>query len=324
MSLDQEKLKHNAITSIRLGVEDFQRCKDAAKDGGDPGRALSAVRNLYSGILLLLKYRLYLMAPQSGDELIYKTEGFTPALSSSGEIRWRPRLSKRVTIEVEDIKGRLNGLGISLNWSSLDALRNERNNIEHKHSDNAISTVSEFVAAVFPFLRDLVILELNTTPASLLGGETWAAMLANHELYQEERAKCLATWEGVLIPPKMRPYFEKMTCHNCGSALLSKTGDQHVDAAICTVCDWEDAAMNMLEDTLLEALDDGDLYSDDCPVQECPACERKTFVVKDAICYWCETPQRYLGCKACDTGLTLDQQDLEGFCPDCYRKWTRD
>lgn len=56
--LSQEKLKENALTSIRLGVEDFQRASRAATDGGDPERAISAARNLFAGLLLLFKYGL--------------------------------------------------------------------------------------------------------------------------------------------------------------------------------------------------------------------------------------------------------------------------
>jgi hypothetical protein len=39
--LDAEKLKENALTSIRLGIEDFQRTKQTNEQGGDPARALS-------------------------------------------------------------------------------------------------------------------------------------------------------------------------------------------------------------------------------------------------------------------------------------------
>lgn len=53
--LDVQKLHENALTSIRLGVEDFERCSGAA---GDPARALSAVRNLFAGVLLLFKYKI--------------------------------------------------------------------------------------------------------------------------------------------------------------------------------------------------------------------------------------------------------------------------
>ena len=55
--LDAEKLKENALTSIRLGIEDFQRTKQVKEQGVDPACALSAVRNLFAGVLLLFKCR---------------------------------------------------------------------------------------------------------------------------------------------------------------------------------------------------------------------------------------------------------------------------
>lgn len=57
-ALDAEKLKENALTSIRLGIEDFQRSRLSLEQNGDPARALSAIRNLFAGVLLLFKYKI--------------------------------------------------------------------------------------------------------------------------------------------------------------------------------------------------------------------------------------------------------------------------
>lgn len=56
--LDAEKLKENVLTSIRLGIEDFERSKLTKDQGGDPAPAFSALRNLFAGILLLFKYKI--------------------------------------------------------------------------------------------------------------------------------------------------------------------------------------------------------------------------------------------------------------------------
>ncbi|KQT07009.1 hypothetical protein ASG50_00830 [Rhizobium sp. Leaf386] len=51
------KLFENAVTSIQLGVEDYQQ--------NDPRRAISAVRNFYAGVLLLAKETLVRSAPDA-------------------------------------------------------------------------------------------------------------------------------------------------------------------------------------------------------------------------------------------------------------------
>ncbi|WP_224765906.1 hypothetical protein [Pseudomonas asiatica] len=40
--LDATKLFNNALTSIRLGIEDFELSQKVRENGGDPARALSA------------------------------------------------------------------------------------------------------------------------------------------------------------------------------------------------------------------------------------------------------------------------------------------
>lgn len=51
----------NAVGSIQMGVEDLEA------SNGDSRRAVSAIRNFYSGVLLLMKERLRRQSP----ELIY-------------------------------------------------------------------------------------------------------------------------------------------------------------------------------------------------------------------------------------------------------------
>jgi len=48
----------NAIISIQLGIEDFLKTEK------DPRRALSAMRNLYAGVLLLFKEKLARLSPK--------------------------------------------------------------------------------------------------------------------------------------------------------------------------------------------------------------------------------------------------------------------
>lgn len=69
-----KELLDNAVLSIELGVEDYQT--------GDERRVLSAIRNLYAGVLLLCKQVLWNKSPPGTDgSLIYKD-------SRSAKDRW--------------------------------------------------------------------------------------------------------------------------------------------------------------------------------------------------------------------------------------------
>ena len=55
-------LLDNAVASIQLGVEDFELSKE------DPRRVISAIRNLYAGVLLLFKEELARRSPKEHGE----------------------------------------------------------------------------------------------------------------------------------------------------------------------------------------------------------------------------------------------------------------
>jgi hypothetical protein len=70
-------LLHNAIKSIQIGLED--------SESKDDGRLRSAVRNLYSGIVLLFKEKLREMSPEGSNEVLLKAK-ITPVMGSNGKV----------------------------------------------------------------------------------------------------------------------------------------------------------------------------------------------------------------------------------------------
>lgn len=87
---DAEKLKENALTSIRLGIEDFQRSQIPLDQGGDPERALSAIRNLFAGVLLLFKYKIATTVddPKDAATLIFNPPEVLPQADGHGGVEW--------------------------------------------------------------------------------------------------------------------------------------------------------------------------------------------------------------------------------------------
>lgn len=95
-TLDAAKLRENALTSIRLGVEDFQRSQIPG-DEGDPSRALSAIRNLFAGVLLLFKYKIATCAdsPVDAAALIFNPPEVLPHSDGEGVLNGALSASSR-------------------------------------------------------------------------------------------------------------------------------------------------------------------------------------------------------------------------------------
>jgi len=77
-------LLKNAVASIQLGVEDFQRNDDLR-------RLLSAIRNFHAGVLLLCKEVLRRLSPPDSNEVHIKAKQ-AAIKTKSGEIVWISRV----------------------------------------------------------------------------------------------------------------------------------------------------------------------------------------------------------------------------------------
>jgi hypothetical protein len=294
---DRDKLKDNALSSIRLGVEDFGHGKS------DPARALSAVRNLFSGILLLFKYGIVQAAPDpaSGFQLI----------------KGKSKRSE-ATIGLREIKERFEQVGLKTDWEIVETLQRERNDIEHCHPLGAVGGTEKFLADTFPVLRDFITNELHASPSQLLG-LTWQTMLKHHAFFIEQRRKCIEAWQSSPLPDGATQVALEMQCERCGSSLV-RPSEVDVDGSewkvewnyTCEGCSFSARALTRIEETL-QGLD---VIAEDerPPVEECPECLHRTYVYSRDVCLWCEYALRYLTCAQCGCGLTIDDQRFDGFC----------
>lgn len=208
--LDADKLKENSLNSIRLGIEDFQRTKTTVDGKGDPARALSAVRNLFAGLLLLFKYKIAISVdnPKDAYELIFNPPEILPRPDGDGGVRWEPAGKfKKTTIDVVTIKKRFEGFGVDVDWSAIDKIQLCRNHLEHLHPENTLGELADFVADLFPILRDFIQFQIHEEPAALLGS-AWQVMLAHHDFFSRIMEECSSAWEGVDVPKLMMPWLE--------------------------------------------------------------------------------------------------------------------
>jgi hypothetical protein len=326
---DPQKLKENAVTSIRLGIEDFQTSQKKASEGGDPDRALSAVRNLFAGVLLLFKYRIASSVdePEDQSSLIFNPPEVLPGPDGKGGVIWAPNGKyKKTTIDFATIKKRLDTFEISVDWIAIEKMQEERNRLEHLHTTHAVGVTAGFVADLFPVLRDFIAGHLGETPTVLLG-EAWAIMLAHHKFFDVTLADCRTAWAAAEVPERMNGALLIAKCPDCGSPLIRPADDMNDEGEtvnnpehmfVCMACDFRDMTVPLLEEMLVEVLGGYSPYDGDFPPTEtCPECLHETFVVTEAECFWCNAGLEYNACARCEVGLCLDDQENGGLCGYC-------
>lgn len=325
--LDAVKLQENALTSIRLGIEDFQRSQVTVAQGGDPARALSAVRNLFAGVLLLFKYKIAISVddPNEAPALIFNPPEVLPQSDGNGGIEWKPvGKFKRTTIDVATIKKRFEGFGIEVDWPTIDKLQECRNHLEHLHPANTLGEVADFVAELFPVLRDFVQTQLNEQPAELLGA-AWPIMLKHHNFFVDTGADCDAAWANAGVPEMMQPWLEKCQCEACSSSLLrphpddieentSVEGQDNTFRYVCVACGHVDLIGPLMIKELNDAYDYDPRDGGEPNVEECNQCGRDTFVISEQHCLWCGAELDYPECSVCEEPLHQEDQYNGGLC----------
>ncbi|WP_422097194.1 hypothetical protein [Variovorax sp.] len=325
--LDAGKLKENALTSIRLGIEDFERTKQKPEQGGDPARALSAVRNLFAGILLLFKYKIAVSVndPDDAPALIFNPPEVMPQADGDGGVEWRPiGKFKKTTIDVATIKKRFKGFEIEVDWPAIEKMQECRNHLEHLHPANTLGEVAGFVADLFPVLREFIQTQLNEQPADLLA-TAWPVMLAHHEFFFNTMSKCSAAWNDAGVPERMQLWLDQCQCEECGSPLLGPR--QHdIDCGsrvesqddsfkyVCVACGHSDLIAPLMIKALNDAYDYDPRDGGEPGVEGCRCCDRSTFFILEQHCLWCGAELDYNKCSLCEEPLGQDDQDNGGYC----------
>jgi uncharacterized protein with PIN domain len=326
-ALDAEKLKENALTSIRLGIEDFHLSRLAREKNGDPARALSAIRNLFAGVLLLFKYKIATSVddPEDAAILIFNPPEVLPQADGNGGVDWQPvGKFKRTTIDVATIKKRFECFDIETDWDTIDKLQECRNHLEHLHPANTLGEVADFVAELFPILRDFVQTQMNEQPAELLGA-AWPIMLDHHTFFIDTSAECVEAWNDAGVPDMMQHWLEKCRCENCGSSLLRPHPDDINDAIsverhddvfryVCVACGHSDR----IGPLMIKNFDDAYYYDPrdggEPSVETCNECQRETFVIGEQHCAWCGSELDHTQCDICEEALGQDDQHNGGLC----------
>jgi hypothetical protein len=306
----------NAVESIQIGMEDFH--------DDDPRRVLSAIRNLYAGILLLLKHKLHQLSPDGTNESLLKSRVLPQLDKETGAIVWSGK--SKGTVDVREIQERFDSLGINgITWKHLTQLQDIRNDIEHYYSQLPEARLKEAISNLLHLVMEFCSPHLGKEPVEILGEETWALMLEVGTVYQAELGLCQENLLSVSWPfEEVKDSIQEMRCPECESQLI-KVIDVKAKRAdirfLCSNCQEESlyaqivgpaVSTSMGAENYTRAMD-GESGATDC----CPECGEDSFLNDLGECAACFYELEYRSCSRCDIGLSLDEQDLDGLCGYC-------
>jgi hypothetical protein len=317
-----DKLLSNAVQSIQIGIEDFE--------SDDPRRVLSTVRNLYSGILLLLKEELSRRSPaDSNNVLIRVKHGFK--LQPNGAVVVVGRGTK--TVDYTQIQERLADIGTALTadqttrlWTDLGKFRAIRNDIEHYETKAPKVEIEAAIFLATALVRMIVVDLLKGDPASLLGDNCWSVMLKTERVYADQKAACKASLAKVQWNTQLAEQaIPELRCEDCESELVGQKDptniwQEHV-VFVCAACgaegDATDGEWLMPAVLRLKSIDQFYDHSDPDggPTAQCPECMKGGVVVEDAACALCGWQHSGKSCLVCGGGVSYEgDHDHPGLC----------
>ena len=311
-----KELLENAVLSIELGVEDFNT--------EDERRLLSAIRNLYAGVLLLCKQVLWNASPEGSEgSLIYKD--LVPEMQGDGSVLMKPKKAHRNTIDRRQIEERFKSLGLDLDWPRLTQLANVRNDAEHLFLKATPVVAKEALASTLPLVQTLLAEHLEEDPPTLLDEDVWQTLLQNSEVFEAQAAQCRKSFDNVnwgadILPDAMR----FLRCPHCKSSLVRcvETNKMEFDylQMDCAECNEEihheeafiQALSELVESQSYMAAKNGEMPA----VTTCPECDRESWSRYDSKCVFCSEGMQT--CNLCEAECDPeDYNPLDGYCSSC-------
>lgn len=308
-----DSILSNAVYSIQLGIEDYKN--------EDPRRALSALRNISAGVLLLFKEKLRRLSPEGSDEVLLK-QNIAPKLNEDALIFYG---KGKKTVDVSQIQERFKELAIQVDWKRVERMIETRNQIEHYRTGVSPSVLRGQVANSFVLLSSFISAHLDAQPIELLGEETWKILLDEAAVYEEEFRSCSDAMSKVdWGTGALSEIVSYLKCTKCESELLRPV-DPSLDRLEltfgCAACGHE----STFEDIVGDACDDAfaganyrSVKDGGDPVNsECHECGRESFIIEEGCCIICAVTLEFSKCIRCGQALGSVDQHYGGRCDYC-------
>ncbi len=302
----------NAIDSIAVGLEDYS--------SSDQRRIISCTRNVFAGILLLFKHKLSILSTPNSDEALIKSK-VLPVFDKNNHLEWKGQGSK--TVDVQGIKDRFKSLNIDVEWQRIDKINDFRNDIEHYFTTQTHETIRVMLSNSFVIINDFIRKHLNADPKELLGAAAWTVLIEVNEVYEREKAECLASLQSLkYFDDEILTAFEKYSCDKCGSDLIFSP-IHGVDATsvdyICKSCEKKLPYEELVAEAILEHYS-WDVYLShtdgaESPLADCPECGGN-YLYERGICVSCGYTSEHI-CHRCSSRIMPEELSTAPFCGYC-------
>lgn len=310
-------LLNNAVTSLRLALEDFF--------SPDDGRMLSAVRNLNAGILLLFKEKLRRLSPPGSNEALIKAKTeFRPG--PNGEFITVGGGKK--TVDVAQIKERFSTLGIETDWKRFEKMGGLRNDVEHYFTTVNRGSIEAMISDTFIIIRDFIHDELEEDAQELLGNEVWGKLLSVSEVVEKERDVCQKALQAInWQSDALSEAILNLSCSECGSPLLLPLGNKVETTIRCRSCGEEERPESYAARAVSEHFADANFrsYKDggDPVTTTCPHCGEEGFIVEENQCVNCRESCETT-CSVCSNSIPVEEYSEGSLCGYCSHMMSKD
>lgn len=306
----QKAIFSNAIDAISLATEDYQMASKS------PRRILSCLRNIFAGLLLLMKAKLY---PDHKELIITKR-------NNDGSVR--------NTIQYKNLLNEYTAINPTIIRKTLDQVQRQRNDLEHFYINDSPPIIDESVCACFYVICNILSNDFKQSPQEALGSKNWNILMNIQSVYEESRKECQASLSSVSWPSEsILDALGYMPCPSCRATLrkIKTVAEKPIDRILeCYSCKQQinlwDLIHNFEQDVIISATWDGETAT--CPSYEemdlfalCPRCENKTFWKAELSCLSCGFIPEMVQCDLCKKEtLRTDIETHDGghFCIACF------
>lgn len=290
-------LRGNAKLSIELGVEDYLNGKN------DPRRYVTAVRNLFCGLLLL--YKSYL-AHVSKDQGCFIVRGDLDWEVLNGKIVVRPLDPNKKTLDVKGVRDAFKKFGVVIDHAAVERVRRYRNQTEHLFDPKAtdVSVVMPCVIDCLKLVRDFMTSVMRMHPETFFDGKVLKVLVDHEGVVVKEREERNGLLDGLNWPHAIaRVLFARATCPHCHSEMLFPAAENEKNDATKAVFTCRCCSEQVTYETLMQYVTDdiwegsvssslSSVSSDlsdgiDVSLWECPECSSMSFDTVHNVCLVC-------------------------------------